>query len=170
MDHGAHALHHLLGVASHIPAGPFQRHTHQCILVKIDNKLLICVLHGDIVAFTVRKILQDGVQQPIKVLLHLFPAHRAVNVEHKGLVILQLAQNVQIGFAPCTKTLAAFHRLGRIFHQDPVHQIVNILKVVVEGHAVHAAVLGDIVDRNFVQGLFQQQLLERCLQCPFCRL
>ena len=114
MDHGAHALHHLLGVAFHIPAGPFQRHAHQCILVKIHNKLLVCILYGDIMAFTVGKVLQDGVQQPIKVLFHLFPAHRAVNVEHKGLVVLQLVQNVQIGFAPCTKAPAAFHCLGGI--------------------------------------------------------
>ena len=48
--------------------------------------------------------------------------------------------------------------------------VTNILEMVIKGHAVDPAVLGDIVDRNFVQGLFQQQLLERCLQCPFCRL
>ena len=117
-------------------------------------------------AFAIRKFLQHGVQKLVEILLYLFTAHRAVYIQHQCFVIPDLVQDVQKRFGPCIKALAAFHRLGCIFRQDPVHQIVNILEVVVEGHAVHAAILGDIVDRDLIEGLFQQQLFQRCFQCP----
>ena len=64
----------------------------------------------------------------------------------------------------------AFQCLCGILHQDPVHQIVNILEMVVKGHAVHAAVLGNVVYRDLIQRLAEQQLFERCFQRAFCRL
>ena len=42
--------------------------------------------------------------------------------------------------------------------------------MIIEGHTVHTAVLGDVVDRDLVEGLLEQQLFERCFQRAFCRL
>ena len=59
---------------------------------------------------------------------------------------------------------------GGVLHKDPVHQIVDVFEMVIEGHTVHTAVLGDVVDRDLVEGLLEQQLFERCLQRPLGRL
>ena len=50
----------------------------------------------------------------------------------------------------------------------PLHQVVDVLEVVVEGHAADAAVLGDVPDGNLVQGLFQQHMLQGFLQSLLC--
>lgn len=38
--------------------------------------------------------------------------------------------------------------------KDPLHQVVDILKVVVERLAVEFTVIGDVFDRNLVERLF----------------
>ena len=168
MHHDVEPFGHQGGLGLHIPADPLQHHAHQRILVKIDDELLVLFLHRDV--FTLYKHPQQRVKHFIEVLLHLFPAYRAVDVEHQHPVVLDALQGVQKRLAPGLKVLAALQRLGGILHQDPVHQVVYILEMVVKGHAVHTAVLGNIVDRDLVQWLFQQQLFERCFQRAFCRL
>ena len=170
MDHRAQSCDHHSRVGLHIPPGPLQRHAHQCILVKIHHELLVGILDRDVLAFTVGEFLQNRIQQSIKVLLHLFAAHRTVHIQHQGLVLLQLMQDVQIGFIPGLKALSALQDLGGVLHKDPVHQIVDVFEMVIEGHTVHTAVLGDVVDRDLVEGLLEQQLFERSLQRPLGRL
>jgi len=79
-------------------------------------------------------------------------------------------QDVQKGICPVLKALSALQCLGGIFDHDPIHEVVDVLEVVVEGHTVHAAVLGDIIDGDLIQRLLKQQLFQRCLQRPFCSL
>ena len=54
--------------------------------------------------------------------------------------------------------------LGRILLARPLDKVIDVLEVVVERHAVDAAVVGDIADGDLVERLLQQQILERLLQ------
>ena len=170
MDHGAQPLGHGRRVGFHVTADPFQRHAHQSVLVKVHHELLVGILDRDVLALAVGILLQRGVQQFIKILFHLLAAHRTVNIQHKGLVLLQPLQNVQKCLVPGLKALSALQDLGGVLHKDPVHQIVDVFEMIIEGHTVHTAVLGNVVDRDLVEGLLEQQLFERCLQRPLGRL
>ena len=168
MHHGVEPFGHDGWFGLHIAAYPFQHHAHKAILIKINDELLVLFLHRDV--FTLYKHPQQRVQHFIEVLLHLFPADGAVDIQHQHPVGLHLFQHIAEGVAPRLKVLMAFQCLCGILHQDPVHQVVNILEMVVKGHAVHAAVLGNVVYRYLIQRLAEQQLFERCFQRAFCRL
>ena len=47
-----------------------------------------------------------------------------------------------------------------ILKAGPFHQIVNILEMIIEGHAVNAAVVRDVAHRDLRERLFQQQILQ----------
>ena len=106
----------------------------------------------------------------IEVLFHLLLADGTVNIENQQLILLNFEQNVQERFITVVDVFPALHRLLGILHHDPVHQIIDILKMVVKRHPVDTAVLGDIIDRDFIERLLNQQLFERSFQRPFCRL
>ena len=158
------------GVGLHILTDPFQHHAHQRILEEINDELFVLILNGDVPRFPIHKFVEQRVHHFIEVLFHLLPADGAVNIENQQLILLNFEQNVQECFIPVVDVFPALHRLPGILHHDPVHQIIDILKMVVKRHPVDTAVLGDIVDRDFIERLLNQQLFERSFQRPFCRL
>ena len=111
--------------------------------------------------------MEQRIHQFIQVLLHLFPADRAIHVQHQQLVGLDLQQDIQKRLIPVVHALAALQGLLGVFDEDPVHKVVDILKMVIKRHAVDAAVLGDIVDGDLVEGLLEQHLFQRRFQRPF---
>ena len=56
-------LGHPDGVLLHIPADSFQCHAHQRVFVKVDDELLVGILHGKALRAAVHKVPQHGVQQ-----------------------------------------------------------------------------------------------------------
>ena len=83
-----------------------------------------------------------------------------VHVQDKRLVVKHSLEYLQKALLPCVIGLFALQSLLCVLHAAPFYKVVNILKMVIKGHAVDAAVLGDIVDCDFVERLFQQQIFE----------
>ena len=63
-------------------------------------------------------------------------------------------EDLEQALLPRVIGLFLFQRPARVLQTDPLHQIVNVLEMVVEGHAVDAAVLRKVVDRDLRQRLF----------------
>ena len=141
-----------------------------CYPEEINDELFVLILNGDVPRFLIHKFVEQRVHHFIEVLFHLLPADGAVNIENQQLILLNFEQNIQERFIPVVDVFPVLHRLPGILHHDPVHQVIDILKMVVKRHPVDTAVLGDIVDRDFIERLLNQQLFERSFQRPFCRL
>ena len=110
--------------------------------------------------FFIDHIQQKPVYQRPQIFLDLFPVDAAVNIQNKGLVILYRLEDLQKSLLPRFISLFLIQRSLGILQARPFHKIVNILEVVIKGHAVDTAVLGNVIDGNFGQRFFQQQILQ----------
>ena len=88
----------------------------------------------------------------------------------KRFVLPQGFQNLQKALLPGIIGFLPGQRAGSVLLAAPFHKVVNILKVVIKGHAVDPAVVGQVADRDFVQRFVAQQFLERSFQCALCHL
>ena len=84
-------------------------------------------------------------------ILHLIPADAAVCVEHKLLILQNRLKDLQQSLLPGLVGLLALERLGRVFHTGPLHQIVDILEMIVKRHTADTAVLRDIANGDPIQ-------------------
>ena len=66
-----------------------------------------------------------------------------------------------IPMLPCVIGLILIEGTLGILQTRPFHQIVNVLEMIVEGHAVDAAVLCDVANGDLGQRFFQQQIFQR---------
>ena len=81
-----------------------------------------------------------------------------VDIHYKGLVVPNGLENLQKALLPGVVGLLPGQRTGRALDAGPLDQIVDVLEMVVERHAVHAAVFGQVGHGDFVQRLFGQQV------------
>ena len=88
----------------------------------------------------------------------------AVHVHDKRSVLLHRLEDLQESLLPGFVGLFLVQRFFGVLKARPLHQIVDVLEMVIEGHAVDTAVLGNVIDGDFGQRLFQQQILQRLLQ------
>ena len=110
--------------------------------------------------FFIDHIQQKPVYQRPQIFFDLFPVDAAVNIQNKGLVILYRLEDLQKSLLPRFISLFLIQRSLGILQARPFHKIVNILEVVIKGHAVDTAVLGNVIDGDFGQRFFQQQILQ----------
>ena len=57
-----------------------------------------------------------------------------------------------------------------IFNTAPLHQIINILKMIIKCHPANTAVCCQIVNRNFIKRLLKQQFFQRHFQSLLCHI
>ena len=88
----------------------------------------------------------------------MLAADGMINFGDKDLVLLQGLQDLQKALLPGVVGLLPGQRTGRALDAGPLDQIVDVLEMVVERHAVHAAVFGQVGNGDFVQRLFAQQV------------
>ena len=81
-----------------------------------------------------------------------------INFGDKDLVLLHGLQDLQKALLPGVVGLLPGQRTGCALDAGPLDQIVDVLEMVVERHAVHAAVFGQVGHGDFVQRLFGQQV------------
>ena len=93
--------------------------------------------------------------------------HTAVDVQAKRLVFLYCFEDLQKSLLPRVIGLFFVQSPSGIFQTSPLHKVVDVLEMVVKGHAVDAAVLGNIADSDFCQRFFQQQIFQGLFQSPF---
>ena len=167
VDQPADALHDDCGLLLHRSIDPFQHDTHKGILIEAGNKLLVLFTDRQPRRLLLHHPQNQAADQWVQVLLNPLPAYGVVDVHDKGPVGLYRVEDVQKALLPGGVGLFALQRTGGVLRAGPFHQVVNVLKVVVEGHAADAAVLGDVADGDFVQRLLEQQVFQRCLQRPF---
>lgn len=101
------------------------------------------------------------------VFLDPLPADAVVDIEDKGLILQHSLKDIQQALLPGLIGDLSLQGLPGILHASPFHQVIDILEVIIEGHAADAAVLGNIIDGHFIQGLLQEQIFQRCFQRPF---
>ena len=88
----------------------------------------------------------------------LLPAYRVIDIHNKWFILEHCLKNLLQAFLPCLIRFLPLQRLRRILQARPFDKIVDILKMIIKRHPADAAVCRQIVDRNFVQRLFQKQL------------
>ena len=110
------------------------------------------------------------VDKRLQILFDLLSVDTAVNVQNKRLVFLHGFEDLQKPLLPGFVGLFLVKRFPGILKAGPFHKIVNILEMVVKGHAVDPAILRDIRHRDLGERLFQQQVFQRLLQSPLCYL
>ena len=102
-----------------------------------------------------------------QVFFHLLPADAPIDIHHKDLIFPHRVEDLNKALLPGIVGLFVGQCLGSVLHAGPFHQVVDILEVIVEGHAADAAVLGDIADGDFGKRFFPQQVFQRLLQRAF---
>jgi len=166
VEHQLQLLHHDLWVALHVPLDPVQHQSHEQIFIERGDEFLVLLPHGHPLSFLLHHTLQQVIGDPVEVVFHLLPADGAIDIQDEGLVVQHRLKDLQKALLPRLVGLFPRQRPAGILLTAPLHQIVNILEVVVKGHAVDAAVLRNIIDGDLVQRLLQQQMLQRRLQRP----
>ena len=159
MDQGRYPLDEGGGVVLHAGAHPFQRQADEGVLVKIRDELLVLGAHGHPGSLLLDDADHQIVGQAVEVVLDMLAADGMINFGDKDLVLLHGLQDLQKALLPGVVGLLPGQRTGRALDAGPLDQIVDVLEMVVERHAVHAAVFGQVGHGDFVQRLFGQQVL-----------
>ena len=102
--------------------------------------------------------------------LDLLAVHTVVDVQNERLILPHGPEDLQEALLPGVVRFLLLERAARVLQTRPLHKIVNVLEVVVKRHAVDAAVLGNVVDGDLRERLFEQQIFERLLERPLCYL
>ena len=166
MDDLLEPLHDERGVALHVAFDPVEHETDEHIFVERGNKGLVLLPHAHALRLLLDHALEQVVGDAVEVVFHLLAADGAVDIEDKGLVVLHGLEDLQQSLLPRFVGFFAREGAARVLLAAPLNKVVNVLEVVIKGHAVDAAVLGDVVDGDLVERLLQQQMLQRSLQRP----
>ena len=91
----------------------------------------------------------------------MLAADGVVDFRNEHFVLLHGLQDLQKALLPGVVGFLPGQRTGGALDAGPLDQVVDILKMVVERHAVDAAVLGQVGDGDLVQRLLGQQVFQR---------
>lgn len=80
--------------------------------------------------------------------------YAAVNIQNERLVLLNCLENLQQSLLPRVIGLFLVQRPLGVLEARLLNKVVDILEVIVKGHAVDSAVVCDVTHRNFGQRLF----------------
>ena len=132
--------------------------TGKAILIEICDKTLIRLGDAGSLCFFLYDTVQQIVRQMKEICFDLLPAYRVIDIHNKWFILEHCLKNLLQAFLPCLIRFLPLQRLRRILQARPFDKIVDILKMIIKRHPADAAVCRQIVDRNFVQRLFQKQL------------
>ena len=153
----------VVGGVGHAPVDPVDAHAEELAFHEADHDLTVALADqvageggGDIGGHRV-------VAQPQHALGEHVPVHRVVDV-HDGTLVLQgeLKRHVE-ALVQGRDGGVSLNELLRLLGDDLAQQGGDVVKVVVEGIAVDAAVLHNVTHADLVQGLLVQQLQKRGL-------
>ena len=150
-----------LSLGAHIVSDPLQQHAHKRVLIKIGDVFLVLVPHGIIFRLFVHHVFQKRIHQTIQILFQKFQRNGTINILDKSLILFRQIKHRQKPLLPGSVRAVFFQHLLGIFYARPLHKIVNILKMVIKRLAVNAAVVRNILHRDFIQFLFAKQLFQR---------
>ena len=108
--------------------------------------------------------------QRFQIFFHLLTIDAAVDIHNKRFICKHSLKYIQKALVPGIVSLLFFKRFSCVFKARPFHKVVNILKMIIEGHPVYAAILGNIVYRYLGKRFFQKKIFKRLLECPFSYL
>lgn len=96
LNEAAGTFHNEGRVFLHAVLDPFQHDAHKGVLVEVGNKLLFLVGDLCVPSRFLHHTQQQVVNQGIQILLDLFPADAAVDIQDEGLVLLNRVEDVQV--------------------------------------------------------------------------
>ena len=92
------------------------------------------------------------------------PAQGLQRAAAHGPVLLYIAQQLQQALLPQQGPVVLPQQGHRLLLEHPAHQVIDILKVIVKGLTFQAAVVGQLPDGDFIQGLLDHFFLQRLAQ------
>ena len=170
VDHGGKAVNDHSGIGLHVIFDPVEHQADKGVLVDRRDEGLVLVTHAHALRLLLDHALEQIVGDLVEVVFHLLAADGVVDVHNEWLVVLHGLKELQKTLLPRLVGLVACERLAGVLLTRPFDKVVNVLEVVIKGHAVDAAVLGDVVDGDLVERLLQQQIFERRLERAFGHL
>ena len=93
---------------------------------------------------------------------------RIEDVQNEAAVILKILKPFDDVFAPLIVVYLMRKSLVSILFKHPLEQIINIIKMIIEGLTVYAALLNKVLDGYFVDRFYRQHFLQGIPQCLFC--
>ena len=151
-------------IGLHALPDPVQHNPHKAVFVKLRDEGLVRLGNVHPLALFLHHVPEQTVGQLEQEALHLVPADAAEGVEYESFVLQHCLKDLLQPLLPGIVGLFPLKRPGGVLHTGPLHQVVNILEMVVEGHPADAAVLRNVPNGNFVQRLLQQHPLQGRLQ------
>ena len=82
-----------------------------------------------------------------------------VHVHDKRTVFQNSLEDLSHSLLPGVVCLLILQCPLSILDAHPLHKIINILEMIIKGHAADPALLAQIIDRDLVDRLLQKQLL-----------
>ena len=164
LHQGGDLLHQVLAVLLHARSDPVQHDPYEAVFVKIRDKGLILLGNGKSPGLLLHHIPDQPVGEPVQVPLHPLPVQAPVGVQNKGLVLQHRLKDLEDPLLPGVIGLLPGQGPGSVRQAGPLHQVVDILEMIIKCHAADAAVRCDVLDGDLIQGLFQHNFFQGGLQ------
>ena len=153
----------------HAVSNPVENGLHQTEGKHFQNELPVLRVHPLTAGLGVEDALHQGADQAGEVGLDEglpLPLDGAVAVEDHSPVVLEVGHHIAQALLPGVRRHISLQHPLPVLHDAPLHQRVDVLKVVVKGLAAHLRVIHQILDGDFIQRGPLQQLLQRRGQGP----
>ena len=150
--------HQLLRLLPHVAGEPADHDPGDGVHVEVGEEVGVRLRQAELPGLPLQAGGGNGPGQAVKgAVQQVVPAGGAVDVIDHHVVVPDVAEGVQQGRLP---VLRPAQGLPRLVLQEPAQQVVDILKVIIEGLAVDLAGLHQLLDRDVVQELFLQLRLQ----------
>ncbi len=169
MQSDAHHLHDHTVILLHAALDPVEHDPDEAVFIKPGNKRLILLRQLYPGAPFLHHIRNQLKSQLVQIVLDLIPADRAIDVHNKSFILHDRLEDLVDPLLPCIVGLFILQRFPAVLDAAPLHQIIDVFKMIIECHAADSAVCRKIIDRYFIKWSAQEQFLKRCLQSVFGR-
>ena len=154
----------LFRLALHVVLDPVEHEADEGVFIDVGDERLVLRADGHAGRLLLHHALEQVIGELVEVIFHLLAADGVVDIHDEGLVGQHGLKDLLKALLPGLVGLLPSQGLGRVLLAGPLDKVIDVLEVVVERHAVDAAVIGDVADGDLVERLLQQQILERLLQ------
>ena len=146
---------------------PVEHEADKGVFIDVGDKRLVLRADRHTGGLLLDHALKQIIGQLIEISFNLLPADGVIDVHNEGFVGQDCLEDLFKALLPCFIGLLSCQRLRRVLLTRPFDQIIDVLEMIIERHAVDAAVVGDIADGDFMERLLQKQIFERLLQRAF---
>ena len=136
----------LLRRLAHPGAEPVELDPDKGEFVEVRNELFFFLAYGHVPGELVHGAAQDGVCHAVEVIFRLFAADGVVDRGEEAALLQDVAAEPAKALLPGFAVERAAEGGAALLAADPLDKVVNVAEVVIEGHAVYAAALGDVCD------------------------